>query len=437
LVRYAWYVVLLLTATQVVSYIDRFLPGLLVEHIQRDLALSDFEVGLLLGPAFGFFYVFVGVPIGWLADRLSRRAILSAGITIWCAMTTAGAFVRSFVPLFSLRLGVGLGEAAVAPCAVSLISDYFARDARARALSIFMAGTFIGAGSAHFFGGPLVQWIGTLPALEVPGFGALTIWQRAFLFIGAPGFLLALLMFTIREPARQDQVKRELRADAAGHASLLAALAFILKRWRAFGTLFIGSASVVLMGSLAFWNVEFFRRTWGWGVRDVGITVGLLFFTAGPLGTWMGIRAMDHWIAEQRPDATMRALWCGLLLAVPGFTIYPIMPTPELSIAALFVAFVGQAMAAAAGPSSLTLIAPGQTKSQSTAIYYLFIGFFGQLLGTPVVGLMTDLFGDRSMLRYAMSIEAAVVGLTGLLVVALGMAHYRRASSELESLIRA
>ena len=85
--RYAWYVVLLLTLTLVVSYIDRFLPSLLVASIKQDLQLTDFQVGLLLGPAFGLFYVFVGVPIGWLADRYNRRTILSVGIALWCAMT--------------------------------------------------------------------------------------------------------------------------------------------------------------------------------------------------------------------------------------------------------------------------------------------------------------------------------------------------------------
>jgi MFS family permease len=123
--RYAWYVVGLLLATQIVSYIDRFLPSLLIQWIKEDLQLTDFQVGLLMGPAFGLFYVFVGVPIGWLADRYSRRTILSIGITIWCAMTAMAGFVKSFVPLFGARMGVGLGEAAVAPCAVSLISDYF------------------------------------------------------------------------------------------------------------------------------------------------------------------------------------------------------------------------------------------------------------------------------------------------------------------------
>jgi MFS family permease len=433
--RCAWYVVALLTLTQIVSYIDRFLPSLLVPSIKEDLALNDFQVGLLLGPAFGIFYVFVAVPIGWLADRRSRRVILSVGISLWCTMTAAAAFARSFLPLFGARMGVGLGEATVAPCAVSLISDYFPRDRRARALSLFMAGTFIGAGSAYLFGGPLVHEIAQLPPLHVAGVGEMAAWQMSFLFVGVPGFLLAAMMFTIREPVRQDQVVRGLTTDASGSASLLSALRFIRERWRAFGALFIGSASVVTMGSLTFWNVALFGRTWGWDVREVGIATGVLFFVGGPLGTLLGVWLTNRWLAAGRKDATLRALSTGLAIAVPGFALYPLMPTPELAIFGQLFAFTGQAMAAAAGPATLTLIAPGQIKSQSTAIYYLFIGVFGQLIGPPPVGLLTDLFGDQGKLRYAMTIEAATVGVLALIFVRLGLSHYRRCVAEVETLI--
>src|SRR5579859_5544155 len=84
--RYAWYVAALLTLTQIVSYMDRFLPSLLVTPIKQELGVSDFQIGLLLGPAFVIFYITLGVPIGWLADRINRRAILAAGIAVWCVM---------------------------------------------------------------------------------------------------------------------------------------------------------------------------------------------------------------------------------------------------------------------------------------------------------------------------------------------------------------
>jgi len=433
--RYAWYVVLLLTATQIVSYIDRFLPSLLLKPIKEDLALTDFQIGLLMGPAFGLFYVLVTVPIGWLADRWNRRAILAGGITLWCAMTCGGAFVRSFMPLFGMRLGVGLGEAAVGPCAVSLISDYFPRERRARAMSVFMAGTFLGAGAAFLFGGPLVALIASLPPLVVPGFGPLRPWQMAFLVVGLPGFLLAGLMFTVREPIRTERVRNALRTDAAGNASLGAAFGFIRDRWRSFGALMLGSSSMVIIGSLTYWNVALFERTWGWGVRDVGLATGVLLLGGGTIGTLLSIRLTNRWIAQGRKDATFRALWTGLAISAPGFALFPVMPTPQLAMFALLFAFIGQAMVTPAGPASLSLIAPGQTKSQSAAIYFLVVGACGQILGPPPVGLITDLLGDPSMLRYAMTLQASVVGVFALTIVALGMGSFRRNVEELERLI--
>ncbi|HQZ78981.1 MAG TPA: MFS transporter [Steroidobacteraceae bacterium] len=427
----------MLMCAQIFSYIDRFLPSLMLAPIKADLGLTDFELGLMLGPAFGLFYVFIGVPIGWLADRYSRRALLATGITIWCSMTAAAGFARSYIPLLITRFGVGLGEATVAPCSVSLISDYFDRDRRPRAISLFMAGTFLGAGCAFLLGGPVVHWIGQLTPWVIPGFGEMRSWQMTFLIVGLPGFALAALMFTIREPRRTEQVKRELQADGAGHASTRDTLAYMHKRWAAFATLFVGSATVVTMGSLVFWNVALFGRTWGWEVREVGIATGVLFLTGGTIGTLMGIRLSNKWIAEGRRDATLRALWIGLLLAVPGFALYPVMPSAPLAIASLLIAFIGQACAAAAGPVSLTYIAPGQVRSQAIAIYYLVIGVFGQLLGPPPVGLMTDLFGDPGKLRYAMTIEAAVVGTMGVVLVRLGMNRYRRAAEELAELVDA
>ncbi len=434
--RYAWYVAGLLTLTQIVSYIDRFLPSLLIQPIKSDLGLSDFQVGLLLGPAFGIFYVFVGVPIGWLADRYSRRAILSVGISIWCAMTAAAGLVRGFVPLFVARLGVGLGEAAVAPCSISLISDYFSRATRNRALSLFMAGTFLGAGTAFLFGGPIVHMIADLPRWTLPLVGELAHWQMSFVIIGVPGLLLAALMFTIREPVRQDQVVGGLQAGPGSAATLRDAFSFILQRWKAFGALFVGSASVVTMGSLVFWNVALFERVWGWNVRDVGIATGVLFLVGGTIGTLLGVRLTNRWIAAGHKHATLRALWTGLVICVPGFALYAVMPTPELAIAVLLFAFIGQAMSAAAGPATLTLIAPGQIKSQATAIYYLTIGITGQLLGPLPVGLMTDLFGDPADIRYAMTIQASVVGTLALVLVATGFGAYRRCVVEVESRIQ-
>ncbi len=419
--RGGWYMVGLLMLVQVVSYVDRFLPSLLAPAIKADLHLSDFQLGLLLGPAFAIFYVAVGLPFGWAADRTSRRGVLAFGIAVWSLMTSAASLASGFAPLFAARLGVGFGEAAVAPCAVSLISDRFDRARRPRAISVYMAGSFIGAGSAFLFGGPLVRWIEATPPLVA----GMRPWQSVFLLIGLPGLALALAMSSFAEPLRAELTR------TAG-ATMAGALRYIAGRWRAFGTLFAGSACVVTLGSLSLWNAALFQRTWGWTVGQVGVATGLLFFTAGPLGTVAGVWLTQRWLAQGCRDATLRALIAGLLIGAPGFVLFPLAPSAALGLCGLFVAFTGQAMATAAGPVSLSVLAPGQIRSQATAVYYLVISLAGQLLGPPPVGWMVDRFGHPAALRYAVSIEAAAVSVPALLLLALGLRAFHRAAEALE-----
>jgi MFS family permease len=434
-VQYAWYVAGLLTLVKIVSYLDRFLPSLLVQPIKQSLHLSDFQIGLLLGPAFIIFYITLGIPLGWLADRVNRRVILAAGIAIWCTMTAAGAVASSFMPLFVTRLGVGVGEATVAPVSISLISDYFTRARRAQAISLFMAGTFLGAGSSFLFFGPLVHYIESLPPVSLPLLGQLQSWRLCFLIVGLPGLLLTLLMLTVREPKRQERVAMVSAAPAEANPTFGDGLTYIVRRWRAFGTLFVASACNLTMGTLALWNVALFKRTWNWNVAEVGLAVGLILFTAGPAGTLLGVFLTNRGTASGRRDATLRALFIGLLIGVPAYTLFPLMPSAGLALVALFCAHVGQAMATAAGPATLVMLAPGQIRAQATATYYLVISVIAQLLGPPLVGLITDGFGDPAALRYAVSIEAAVIGIPSLVLVLLGFAAYRRSVAELDGKI--
>lgn len=430
-VRYAWYVVAVLTITQIVSYLDRFLPSLLVQPIKHDLHLSDFQVGLLLGPAFVIFYVLLGVPLGWLADRVSRRAILAVGIAIWCTMTAFAAIAKNFGPLFITRLGVGVGEATVAPASVSLISQYFGRERQPRAMSLFMAGTFLGAGTTFLFFGPLVHHIESLPARSVPLLGSLQSWRLCFLAVGAPGLLLSALMLTVREPARNPHTGG---ASAAGTpVTFRDGIAYILRHWRAFGTLFVGSACNVTMGALALWNVALFGRVWGWNVAQVGVAVGLILFTAGPAGTLLGVFLTNRDLASGKRDATLRALFLGLLIGLPAYTLFPLMPRVGVALLLLFCAHVGQAMATAAGPATLVLLAPERIRAQSTAIYYLVISVIAQLIGPPLVGLLADALGGPAALRYAVSFEAALIGIPSIVLVWRGFGSYRRSVRELDA----
>ncbi len=204
---YAWYVVVVLTAAYVVSFIDRQILALLVEPIRRDLGLTDTQMGLIMGSAFALFYTILGIPLGWLADRFSRRGIIAAGITIWCLMTAACGLSRNFGQLFLARVGVGVGEAALSPSALSLISDYFPRERRGRAISFYNMGVSLGAGIAMIGGGWIIAGIIDAPPTTLPVVGEIYAWQTVFLVVGLPGLAIAALMATVREPERRDKLR--------------------------------------------------------------------------------------------------------------------------------------------------------------------------------------------------------------------------------------
>lgn len=427
---YRWYVVGLLLLTFILSYFDRYIITLVVEPIKRDLQLTDFQVGLLLGPAFSLVNVLTGIPLGWYADRASRKWILIAGIVFWCAMTTGSGFATTFAVLFLLRLGLGLGEAVVSPCSISLISDYFERKDRGRAISFYMAGPYLGAGLAFLIGGNLIGWLEATGHTHFLGMGPFETWQLAFLLVGVPGFLFAVLMTTVKEPARQERLGGE------GAAPQVSAFRYILSRWRGFLPLFVGATCNFAMSTLTFWNVPLFQRVYGWDVATIGTVTGLFYFTAGPLGTALAVWSMKRF-ERSHSDFGMRVLILGLFIGIPASALYPIMPTAELSVALMFIAFIGKSVATAGGPAALTLVAPGDIRSQSYAILTTVIVLVGPLLGPPIIGYATDASGDPAMIGVVLSAFVFCLGLPSILITVLGLKHYRQAVVEMEASLTA
>lgn len=425
-VAYQWYVVGLLLLVFILSYFDRYILTLVIEPIKHSLHLSDFQVGLLLGPAFSLFNVLTGIPLGWYADRASRKWILIGGIVFWCAMTTASGFATSFLLLLVLRLGLGLGEAVVSPSSISMISDYFDRARRGRAISVYMAGPYLGAGLAFLVGGNLVGWLGKMGHTHFLGMGPFAMWQMAFFLVGLPGFVFAALMLTVREPAHSERV------SAVAGAPRMSAFRYILARWRGFGALFIGATCNFAMSTLSFWNVPLFQRLWGWDIATIGTVTGLFYFTAGPLGTVIAVWATRH-LLKRHADAAMRVLLLGLIITVPMSALYPVMPSAGLAVVAMFLAFVGKSIATAGGPAALSLVTPGDIRGQSVAIFNTVITLVGPLLGPPLIGWATDYSGDPRSIGMVLSLFVVCVGIPSILFVVLGLKHYRKALVELEA----
>src|ERR1700688_117120 len=199
---YAWAVVGLLLLTAILSYTDRQVLSLLVDPVRRDLGISDTQISLLLGTAFAVVYGIAGIPLGFLADRTSRRNLIFTGVLVWSCGTLACGFSQSFSQLFAARIVVGLGEAVLSPAAISLISDYFPPSRRGTAVGCFLSGIAMGSGGSILIGGGVLHLV-ELGALASTPLAALSPWRLVLLVIGAPGLAWALAILLIREPGRQ------------------------------------------------------------------------------------------------------------------------------------------------------------------------------------------------------------------------------------------
>ena len=197
---YSWYALGVLFVVYLLNFVDRQILSILANDIKADLALTDAELGFLYGTAFAIFYALFGIPLGRLADSVSRTRLLAFGLTLWSCMTALSGFARSGGALAGARIGVGIGEATANPCAYSLIGDWFPQRMRATALAIYSSGLFVGSGLSLLIGGLIVQGWNT----AWPGGGPLGLagWQAAFIAVGAPGVLVALWVLSLREPVR-------------------------------------------------------------------------------------------------------------------------------------------------------------------------------------------------------------------------------------------
>jgi len=423
---YAWYVTGLLTLAYVIAFIDRQVLALLVEPIKADLALSDTQMSLLMGLAFGIFYTVLGIPIGRLADRYSRRGIIATGITLWCLATAGCGLARGYAQLFLARVCVGVGEAALTPSALSLISDYFPRERRGRAIGCYNMGISIGVGVAMLAGGAIVGYAQTAPPLRLPLAGELEPWQSVFFLVGLPGLVLAGLIGAVREP-----VRRELLAGA-DRPSFAFVLRYLGARWRTYGPLFLGMSVVTIVGYAYFsWIPTMFIRNWGWSIRDVGLAYGAVTIVFGPAGVLIGGWLADRRYREGRADAHLSVAVLGALVTVPSAALVPLMPTATLALLLLVPASIGPAMATATGASALMMITPNQFRAQASAMYLFVISLLGLTLGPTVVALVTDfVFHDEGALRYSIALVSGIAGALACATLLFCSRHYRVTAAE-------
>jgi MFS family permease len=425
---YAWYVVGVLMLANVSSFIDRQIMALLVDPIRSDLRISDTQMSLLLGLAFAVFYSLMGFPIGRLADRRSRRAIIVAGITTWSVMCALCGLARSYWQLFLARVGVGVGEAALTPPAYSLLADYFPPARLASALSLFSTGIFLGSGLAYLVGGTVIELVGQLD--RWPLLGELHPWQRVFVAVGLPGVLVALLMLSVREPPR--------RGGQTGEAVSLRQLFAYLRSHR--GAYLAHSAGYSLFSlvnyATAAWFPAFFMRVHGWSPGKVGLFMGgaTLFF--GTLGVLGGGRLASRMSARGTLDANLRVGTVAALAAALAAAPLYLAANEQVVVLALVATNVFAAFPWGAAAAAVQEITPPEMRGQASALFLFLINVLGLALGPTVVALVTDHFFRRDD---AVGLSLLVVTILGRVLAALaftvgGRAYGRAVQSAAGSL---
>ena len=381
-------VLAILLVAYIFNFIDRQIIGILAVPIKAELALSDRQLGLMGGIAFALFYSGLAIPIAWLADRGSRVRIIAWSVGLWSLFTAACGLAQNFWQLFLARMGVGIGEAGGVAPSYALISDFYPRAKRARALAFFSLGIPIGSALGVFFGG----WIAS--NLD---------WRAAFVIVGLAGIPAALLVkFGIKEPVRGGH--DSLDGSASEPAPPFPVVARTLATTPSFWLLSFGAASGSILGyGLIFWLPSFFGRSFGLELMEVSWFYGSIVLVGGIAGTWLG-----GWFADRTgpgdPGSYARIPAICFLIAAPVFAAG--LFAPSLTVAwILFV--IGQTLALAwLGPviAAVQHIVPPNMRATASASFLFINNLIGIGFGIFFLGFMSDAMtaahGDDS-LRYS------------------------------------
>ena len=425
-IGYAWYVVGVLMVVYVFSFIDRQILSLLVAPIRRDLDISDTQMSLLMGFSFALFYTFFGLPLGRLADSRSRRGLIAAGLFIWSLMTAGCGVARAYWHFLLLRLGVGVGEAALSPAAYSLITDYFPPKRLATALSVYATGIYIGSGLAFLLGGVVVGLVSVQETWTLPVVGDIRPWQVVFFAVGLPGILLTLLMMTVREP-----IRRGLRKVAGNAARVPVPVREVAAHVRRNGRTFLchnlGYSFLAFAGyGGAAWIPTFLQRTHGMSARDAGIWFGTIVMIGGTLGIVCGGRIADWLLARGQRDAMMRIGIYTTLAWAPFGIGYLLVPSAAWSLVLLAPAVFAGAMTGGAAPAAIQQITPNEMRAQASAFYLFVVNLIGLGLGPTAVAMVTDyVFRDDGALRWSLLLVGIVTHVGTVAALALGLKPFR------------
>lgn len=410
----AWWMLTVLLVMLIMSFVDRYILAMLVQPIKADLGLTDFEVSLLLGPAFAICYAVASVPFGWAADRYPRRWVILLGVLIWSGATMAGGLARSFLPLFAARIAVGVGESALGPSAYSLLADQFPRERLATATAIYQTGSKFGGAIAFGLGGVIIAFAGFL-VTHVALLADVQPWHLVLILVGAPGLLIAFLALTFTEPARQGALDKSVSNKAALGQ-------FLRENRKALALLLTGFCLVsVCNNAVVQWVPTFMERRFGWTPLQYGPALAVVSLAAAAAAIIKG-GAIDYLYGRGMRDVYLRFYVWLLIGSLPVAYATFLAPWPWLSMVCIGVLNLVALPYFLYVAAVIAQIAPNQLRGQLNAGFLAVLGVVGQGGGPMVVGFITTfVLKNDQAIAFSLAITVGVCLTAALVVLRLAL----------------
>jgi MFS family permease len=370
----------LLTLLNVMNFVDRQLLASFANFIVPDLGLTNTQFGLLTGFAFIIFYAVMGLFMGALADRVHRPRLIAAGLALWSALTALSGYARNFVMLAIPRAFIGVGESALTPTSMSLLSDKFPPSRLGFASGFYYMGVPIGVGASLLIAGYLGPAIG---------------WRGCFYVLGAIGVLLAVVMLFIQEtPRRHHPGARAASAPAGSGASkgpgLVATMVQALRASPALSLTIAGGVAMHFVLGAATFDQLWYVQERGFDRAEIARATGWIGMVAGILGNLFGGVVGDWWLKRTGTGRAMFLFWLGIALA-PLNIAYRMVPgdSPFFWIG-VWSGYFG--LGAFYGPTFATVqeLVPPQIRATVVAFYLLMLNLVGLGIGITAGGWLID-----------------------------------------------
>lgn len=419
----AWSSVAILLVMGINAFLDRQIVALLVDSIKLDLGVTDFQVSLLQGLAFGILYATAGLPLGYAVDRFSRRWVIFWGVFAWSICAVLCGLSETYGALLAARIGVGLGEAALGPAAYSILSDLFPKKRLALALSVYSIGSLLGASIAYMVGGAVISWAasgGSLPFLP-----DLEVWQIAFVVTGAPGVLIAFLVFAMPEPKRRHTLVAE-------GAPFRAVFSFMSANARFLTCLILGSACMMICAYAGLsWTAVILHRVYGWSIGTVGLALGLWSALLGVSGLLFNGAMVDGLYSRGVRDAHLRYYVYGFIVIALSAPVVLVMPFGAIGflLAMAPVKILGNFIGVSA--AALQIVTPAELRGRMSAVFIAAISITGLTIGPSFPAFLTDfVFRDELAVKKSLVMTYLTFAPIGAVFFYFGMKPFRALSAD-------